>query len=219
MSIFGPPCLEGSGNQTTDTRNVGPFNSITVETAADLTVTQGSPQNLEVTADDNIQPIITTEVSNDVLVIAETECYTGRDGVQVAATIPTVNTLKTTSSGNITGSGLSLQNPELETTASGKITLTDITATAVTVNVSASGGTTVTGTASSLTAKTSASGNITADACAVQTADVTTSGSGNIKVNATDTLKVTISGSGNVYYTGSPTIEQHITGSGKLIHQ
>lgn len=218
MSFLKPPCIEGSGTGASETRPVAAFNSVNLETEAEVTIVQGTPQNLEVSADDNILPLITTEVSNETLTIAETSCYTTSLGVKVAATIPTIDAIKVGTSGSVTGSNLSLQNPSVSTSSSGSINLSDITASAVTAKVSGSGDITLTGTADSISINISSSGNITADECTTGAGTVTVSASGDARVYATDTLHVTISGSGNVYYRGNPTVQQNISGSCKLIH-
>lgn len=218
MSIFGSPCVEGSGHRTSETRILDAFNSIVVETAVDAIVSIKPTQSVLLTGDDNVLPLITTAVSDNTLTIAETECFTASQGVQADIAIPEVNSLKTTSSGNISGPGLTLQNPKIQSTASGNVTLAQVTAESIDIEASASGDMTVSGTATSITATTSGSGNITADNCIASECTAKTTGSGNIRVHATDSLKATISGSGNIYYSGNPTIEEHISGSGKLIH-
>lgn len=218
MSIFGPPCVEGSGQRTTETRIVDAFNAIVVETAVDVTVSIKELQSVQLTGDDNVLPLITTQVSDETLTIAETECFTASQGIQAAIAIPEVTSLKTTSSGNISGPGLTLQNPKIQSTASGNVTLAQVTAESIDIEASASGSMTVSGTATSVTATTTGSGTINAENCTASECVAKTTGSGNIRVHATDSLKATISGSGNIYYSGNPTIEENISGSGKLIH-
>lgn len=217
MSILRPPCLEGSGTEASVERDVAPFTAVSLETEATVTLQQGSEQSVEITSDDNILPIITTEVSGGTLTIAETECYSTRLGVAVAITLPTLDGITVSSSGKVQGTGMSLSSASLKVSASGSITLDDVTAESLDVRLSASGSIEVSGTSGSMTVDSSASGGVTADSCEANSADVTVSGSGNVRVFATDTLKATITASGNIYYRGTPTIQENISGSGKLI--
>lgn len=217
MSLLKPPCLEGSGNGVSQQRDVASFNSIVLNVEATVTVAQGENQSLEITAQENLLPIITTEVSDSTLTIADTECFSTSVGVTLNATIPTLQGVTVTSSGHVNGSGLSLSGAEIKVSSSGGVSLTDITGTTVGVKISSSGSVELTGTAQELNINLSASGNATADNCTAQSCSVTVSGSGDVHVHVIENLNATISGSGNIYYQGNPTIEKNITGSGKLI--
>lgn len=217
MSFIKPPCVEGSGSGVSQQRNVVSFNSITLDTEATVTVAEGENQSLEITAQENILPIITTEVSNGTLTVAETECFSTTVGVTLDATVPALQKIAVESSGHVNGSGLSNPVMNISVSASGGINLSDITVTTANVHVSSSGSVELTGTASTLNIGLSASGDVTADNCTAETCTVNVSGSGNVRVNVTGNLNATISSSGNIYYSGNPTIEKNITGSGKLI--
>lgn len=217
MSFIKPPCVEGSGTGVSQQRDVASFNSITLDTEATITITQGASESLEITAQENILPIITTEVSNSTLTVAETECFSTTVGVTLNTTVPALQGVTVASSGHVNGSGLSLPEIAINVSASGGVSLTDIAATTANVHISSSGNVELTGTADTLNINLSASGDATADDCTAETCTVKVSGSGDVRVNVTGNLNATISSSGNIYYRGNPTIEKNITGSGKLI--
>ena len=63
--------IEGSGNVTTEKRNVqGDFKSIEVSNAIDLVIEQSDKTEIIVEADDNLQKEITTNVENGNLLFA-----------------------------------------------------------------------------------------------------------------------------------------------------
>ena len=217
MSFIKPPCTEGSGTAVSQQRNVDAFNSIALDVEATVTVAQGQSQSLEVTAQENLLPIITTSVSDEVLTIAETECFSTTVGVTAHATISAWKGITVASSGQVNGSGISFSTADITVTASGGVNLQDISAGTANVRLSSSGNIQLAGSATTLNVNLSASGDVTADECESETCTVTVSGSGDVRVYVTGNLNATISGSGNIYYRGNPTIEQHITGSGKLI--
>jgi putative autotransporter adhesin-like protein len=59
----------GSGRFVTETRPVSGFNSIDVSSAGSVTVTRGEVESVEVTAEDNILPLVETHVVNDRLML------------------------------------------------------------------------------------------------------------------------------------------------------
>jgi hypothetical protein len=72
-------CVNGSGNQVSQTRDMDQFSSIQVSGSVKLVVKQGPVQQLRVIADDNIQDGIQAKVRNNELVInlEDNFCKTG----------------------------------------------------------------------------------------------------------------------------------------------
>src|SRR5947207_2950111 len=70
----GKDCIKGSGNIVTQTRQVGKFTAISLDSIGDLTVERTGTDLVTVTTDDNVQPIVTAEVKNGTLVLAERGC-------------------------------------------------------------------------------------------------------------------------------------------------
>ena len=63
----------GSGTAGSDTRSVGAFDEIEIHGALDADVTVGGKPSVVVTGDDNLVPLIETDVVGDRLVIRPTE--------------------------------------------------------------------------------------------------------------------------------------------------
>ena len=59
--------VSGSGNRQKQKRNVASFNSISYNGAFDVDIVCQQPVSLEIEGDDNILPLVGTEVSNNVL--------------------------------------------------------------------------------------------------------------------------------------------------------
>src|SRR5688500_9858117 len=62
--------IHGSGVAKTETRDVAEFTRIEATGSPNVTVTIGDKQSLTIEADDNILPLLTTEVKDGKLVIA-----------------------------------------------------------------------------------------------------------------------------------------------------
>ena len=61
--------IKGSGNVTTENRNISGFNSIKVENGMDVVLEQSTETSVTVIADDNVQKHIITTVNGSVLKI------------------------------------------------------------------------------------------------------------------------------------------------------
>src|SRR4051794_26691761 len=96
----------GSGNLKTEPREIGQFNQVRSEGAADVAVTIGQPQSITVTADDNILPLIETKVDGQTLVLTNHGHYSTRNGVKVAITCASMKDVDLTGSGNIDVNGI-----------------------------------------------------------------------------------------------------------------
>jgi putative autotransporter adhesin-like protein len=84
----GPGGVTGSGPTKTEPRSVGSFTGVEVSNGIGLTLEVGGAQAVEVTAQENILPLITTTVEGGVLKIRGAESFTTSAGVSVTATVP-----------------------------------------------------------------------------------------------------------------------------------
>ncbi len=217
------PDVKGSGNIESEARQVAPFSGVDVEGSADVTVTYGTEQSVTITTDDNILPIITTEVSNGVLTIDSKESYSTRHGVKVAVTIPLLESVEINGSGDVVVEGTQLENRPVESfrieiDGSGNVRVPQLNAAKARAQIDGSGDITLGGTGGTLEAEIDGSGDINAEEFRVLNAVVRVEGSGDIRVYATESLEASVSGSGDIYYRGDPkVVQKSISGSGEII--
>ena len=96
--------IEGSGNITTETRNVTQdFKKIEVGYGIQVEVEQSNTKSVVVKADDNLQKHITTTVENGVLKIESDHSYNSTQTPTVTVQMPVINALEATSGSKITG--------------------------------------------------------------------------------------------------------------------
>src|SRR4051794_35860681 len=93
--------VKGSGVSKTETRTVGEFHAIRLNGAADLNITIGQQPSLTVTADDNVLPIIETDVHDGTLVIGNRDSYNTNVGVKITIVTPSLNTFELNGSGDV----------------------------------------------------------------------------------------------------------------------
>jgi hypothetical protein len=198
-SVLSPNTVVGSGNVVSEKRNVSGFTSIELKSPADVNITIGTTESAVIKADDNILPLIETNVSNEKLVIGNQVFKNIRAShpIQISITMKSLRGIAMSGSGSMNASGLVGQDLVVDLPGSGDITLT--------------------GTANNVTINLPGSGNIFCDGLKASSAIVTLNGSGNITVFASESLDANIRGSGAIRYNGNPAqVKKNISGSGTI---
>ncbi len=213
-----PACTDGSGRIITEERAVPEFQSVSLSLPAVLTIRTAGPPAVQITADDNVLPLISSTVRNGALSLAYTRpCVRPTSAVQVSASASNISELSILGTGDIRTEGV-IRGNELKSSITGTGSM-DLTAEVSRLESSITGtGTMVlTGSADDLTISIPGAGTVDASGLAARRVTVEILGSGNALVNVADSLSVKIMGSGTVVYSGDPaTIEQSITGSGSI---
>jgi hypothetical protein len=208
----------GSGRVTTETRAVSGFDAVEFSFMGEVAITQGEEEGLTITGDDNILPLIKTEVQNGVLRI-----YT--QGVNVAQPItPLRYDLKVkdlrrvvlSGAGNIAAPALTTDRLEATVSGAGGIEINDLTADTLRVNLSGLGNANFAGEVANQEVTLSGAGSYFGEDLRSGVAKITISGMGDAAVWATEMLNATISGAGNISYKGSPNVRQQVSGVGKI---
>lgn len=212
--------VKGSGTLKTEIRQVSNFTAVTLDGTGVLTITQTGQEGLSVTADDNLLPLINTNVEGTTLHIY----FPPNTNVQPSKTIVYLLSVKNLSAITLNGAATvatpKLVAPSLAVNLSGAgvATLQNLALTDVTVHLSGAGNLTLAGRTQTQTVTSTGAGTYHADQLASQTATVTLNGAGSAFVRVSTTLTITITGVGSLTYFGSPTITKHVTGIG-TIHQ
>jgi len=188
--------VRGSGIRKTEQRDVGSFTIIDASGMLDVQVTCQKPVSLEVEGDDNLLPLIETDVVNGVLRIKSTKNYRSRGGIVVRITVPNLERVEASGAGKIQVADL--KNDRFEIHTSGVVT------------VSASGDT------KSLDINQSGAGHMDTHKLQAASVSVNLSGAGDIDVYASDTLDVTVSGAAHVTYSGDPKVTKHVSGAASV---
>ncbi|MGD9563515.1 MAG: head GIN domain-containing protein [Pyrinomonadaceae bacterium] len=187
----------GSGHVVTESRDIKGFSGVDVGGTFQVEITARKDFAVEVSADDNLLSLITTEVRNGVLHI-ETE---GR--------VSTDNPLKIT-----------ISAPEIESIAASGVSnvgLVNVTGSELRVDASGASKVNVTGDIARLTAEASGASAINAEGVTAGSAEVSASGASRILVFATEDLHSEASGAATVLFSGNPaSIEKRSSGAGSI---
>ena len=124
LTIGSSQSTQGSGNVTKESRSVTGFTGVEIASSAEVTVSIGESESVVVEADDNIQPLIQTNVRGGTLVI-ETRPNTSINPttrVRVTITMKSLEKASITGSGDMTINGLKAQAVTFSLPGSGNIT-------------------------------------------------------------------------------------------------
>jgi hypothetical protein len=209
--------VKGEGPSVEKTIQLDNFSGISLNINADVYLTQGSTQSVRIDAQQNIIDLIETDVNNKIWRIKTEENLRDYSSIKIYITVPDMNSVKLSGSGDIYCESVFAGNDEVEVSISGSGDLRfKTTARSVDASISGSGDIELEGSAQDLSISVSGSGGVDAKELRSSNCDIRISGSGDAKVHATETLNVSVSGSGDVYYKGTPQVKSRISGSGDL---
>ena len=186
----------GSGTMAVESRDVRGFNAIDLNGSGAVHVSVTGTESLTVEAEDNILPLLTTEIRNGTLVLGASQSISPTREIVYTITVISLEAVAVSGSGSVTVQAVDAKGFE--------------------VDISGSGTVTPTGVSEILDLSISGSGRYQGDGLVSMAGTVSISGSGGAVVSVTDDLEVDVSGSGTVEYIGDPAISTSISGSGTV---
>ena len=208
----------GSGNIVRETREVRDFDQINLGGSGEVHITQTGEESLAIEADDNVLPLLTTEIHGHRLELGT------RRGLNITMhtsphyyiTVKSLRGLIISGSGKLDIPALTTDTLAITISGSGKVDVTGLSAEALQVSISGSGSISLAGQTARQDLHISGAGSYDAPDLASGAARIHVSGSGSADVTVADTLDVRISGAGSVRYGGQATIAKSISGSGSI---
>lgn len=196
--------IKGSGKVVKSERQVGMFESISASAGIEVILSQDSVVKVVVEADDNLQEIIKTEVSNGKLKIFPEKPIRSCKAKRVLVTFKTIHALEV-SSGSEVKSKLELKMPSLDLTASSGAKV-DLALAVNSLGVEASSGADIglTGSAESLDVDGSSGANIKASDLQSKTCNAGASSGANLKIDVSEKIVAKASSGGNINVKGNP---------------
>ena len=188
--------VTGSGVSKTEQRDVGEFQKIHVNGSPNVKIIIGDKRSVSVTSDDNLLPVIETNVEDGALVIGGKQGFSTEIGVTVQITVPKLEAVAVHGSGDVEVKGLEAEKFKAEIQGSGDIT--------------------VAGRADELDVEIQGSGDVNLDDLQAKRAAVEVQGSGDSTVKVSDELTVHLAGSGDVKYIGEPKVTKTGDASGNV---
>jgi hypothetical protein len=188
--------VHGSGVRKTEKRDLPSFTAIETTGAFDVQVTCQKPATFEIEGDDNLVPLIRTEVRNGVLRVSSTQRYSTNSPISLRITVPDLTSVSSTGAGKFTVSDLKNDDFEVHSTGAGMVT--------------------VDGQSNNVKISSTGAGKIDTHDLRAGKVEVTVTGAASVDVYASDQLDVNVSGAGRVTYTGDAKVNKHISGAGQV---
>lgn len=211
--------VEGHGRVVTRDRKTDSFTGIKVSSGIDVYLKQGNNESVSVEADENLHEYILTEVRNGILNVYSEYNIRDAEKKRVYVTVKEVNSIKTTSAGDVYGeSPINCDNLKLEASSAGDIKL-DVTAKMIDVDISSSGDISLTGETDKLRADLSSAGDLKAYDLMAREADVSVSSAGDADVNVSERITARASSAGDINYKGDPKYVDANSSSAGGIHR
>jgi len=219
ISFISCESISGNGNVREEERPLSNIRGIRTSGSIDLVIDSGDSYSLSVQDDENLLPYLVTEVNGDELSIHyKNGYYIMNDHAKVTVTVPTLDRIATSGSGDVSTNGVIQSNNEIDIIKSGPGDIkANLNAPFIKVTGSGSGDIELSGMTKNFDCKISGSGDIKCSNLKSENAVIHVAGSSNVHVFASVSLKVNVAGSGDVFYSGNPaTPEIHIAGSGTV---
>ena len=189
--------VAGSGVRKTEKRDLPSFKAIEAEGAFDIQATCQKPVSFEIEADDNLLPLIQSDVKNGVLYLSSEKGYNSRRGVTVRITVPNLESIKATGAGKFHIQDLKNDKFELRSTGASAVT--------------------VSGETNNVEIHSTGAGVIDAHNLRAEKAKVSSSGAAKVDVYASEQLDASVSGIGQVSYSGDPkVVNKSVSGVGAI---
>lgn len=187
--------VTGDGVPKTETRSVTDFSRIEAKGSFQIQWSPGKP-GLSIATDQNLLPLITSEVANGLLRIEERNNLHATKGTVIVISSPALTAVQL--GGDMRFKGGQFSGDELKLVAAGN---TDVS---------------LEGKVATLTAMLTGDGKLDAKSLGTRSVDLSVVGNGQADVASPDTLKVSIIGDGSVSYAGNPKIDKSTIGSGRV---
>lgn len=190
--------MQGSGNVVTEEREVSGFEGLRVNGAAELQIEQTGTESLTIEAEDNLLPLLVSEVEDGVLTLGI------RPNSSISATRPIIFRLTVRSLNEVDASGAgsidakAIDVPELRYSSSGTVEAT------------------FAGSADRQVIDLSGTGRFDGRNLSGTEASVDVSGTAEAVVNVSGRLRASASGTGAVRYAGSPEVDAEESGVGRV---
>lgn len=189
--------IKGSGVRKSEKRHLKSFKAIETTGAYEVEVNCQKSFSVEIEGDDNILPLIKTEVRDGVLLVSNTERYNTARAITLRISVPELTAVSSRGAGDIKVINASSDDLRIESTGAASIKAD--------------------GKAKSVSLSSTGAGDIDAGRLQSEKARVTVTGAASVIVYVTEQLDVSVSGAGSVHYMGNPkTVNKSVSGIGSV---
>lgn len=217
LFVTGCTAVTGSGISMTERRTVAEYDQIELRGIGTVEITAGELSELEVSGDDNVVPLIRTDVVDRRLVIRTEKEVRPVAPLVIRGATPDVVAASCSGAGDIRISGVQNESKvRLIISGAGNLTFSGSVG-GLHAAVSGAGDIRLAGTANTAEFVVSGAGDIQAADLQAKRVKARVSGAGDVTLNAGEALDASVSGAGDIRYTGdAKEISQKVSGVGSI---
>jgi len=188
---------KGSGNIASESRDLRDFKGVDVSGVFQVEITSQKDFGVEIEADDNLIPLIKTQVRGGVLHIETDGRISTSNPLKVRVSAPDINDIDASGVAKVSLSAVNTDELRIHTSGASKVN--------------------VNGEAAKLFVKVSGASKIEADSLKAIDAEINASGASNVSVFASGELLTDASGASKITYSGNPkSIDKHSSGASSV---
>ena len=189
--------VRGSGNRKTETRDLKSFKAIDTTGAYTIDITCQKPVSLEIETDDNLLPLVKTEVRDGILFVSSDQDLSPTKTISLRISVPELSAVTSRGAGKVNITDAAGDNLKLESLGAASVDATGKVKSAI---ISSTG-----------------AGKIDTTKLLAEKATVNVTGAAAVDVYASEQLDVTVSGAGSVNYSGNPkVVNKNVSGVGRV---
>lgn len=189
--------VKGSGNTLREKRAVSDFNGVDVGGIFQVEITAQKDFSVEIEADDNLLPLVKTEVRGGVLKLETANRISSKKSIKVRISAPNIESLEVSGASNVSLADAKNENLQIDASGASKVFLT--------------------GETSNLIADISGASQVDAENLKSQKVIVDASGASSINVFAVSELSGEASGASKIVYSGNPQeLSKSTSGAGSI---
>ncbi len=188
------PALVGSGRMVTEARAVPPFTAVSVSAAGHLFVVQTGVESLEITAEDNVLPLLRAEVQGGRLILGPVPGFDVLQTREVEYRL-TVRDLR-----------------DIEASGASRVEVSGIRADALAVRLSGASTLTASGDAGRLVLQLSGASRCLAEELRMGLLSADLSGASRARLRVSDRIDADLSGASALEYLGDPRVAARVSG-------
>jgi hypothetical protein len=213
-SCNGFDCINGSGNQVTESRDIGTFTQVETSGSLKIVLSQDSTSSVRILADDNIQEEIQTRLSGNTLKIDIDGNFCDAGPVTIYLSSKDYQKIESSGSVEVLSEGkLNLNELDLELHGSSKVML-DLNVKSLRTSSSGSSEIVLKGQAGTHDLDMTGSSSVEALDFVVGEYQINSTGASKSRINVLNSLEVNSRGASEVEYKGKPSkIEKDNSGA------
>ena len=206
--------VNGNGKVVKEERQLSGFKSISVKTAINLQLSQGTEEKVTVETDENLLPFLKTEVKDGELKIFLKGSINNSSALNVYVTVKQLKALETSSAARVETKG-KIETPELEiSSSSGSAVQMEVACDDLKIRASSGSATSLSGSAKNLSVESSSGSALSSKELKAEKGELDASSGAVMVVNVTKEVRARASSGAQISVSGNPASRDSDSSSG-----